>query len=147
MELKEEQWQIILSNGLGLRSCSCDKFDSLSTGFASYAMSEPPSAAGVNYFNLFRNVPTDWKTALINTLELILGFENSRKRILCIVFGVRGTSFDYSGCFAKSSSRYQGIITSRKLQNISKENIQDLANWVIEQIPSNQLSIDTLIQQ
>lgn len=141
MELNIDQWHQILLQGLGLRSCSLDEafieFGPVpGSGHASYSMSYPPSVKDIIApLCLWKNIPVDWKTALINTLDLILGFPNSDERILCIITGSRGSADDYPGCFCKSSSEYKRIINSYFLVGKTKGDKEELADWVISNIP------------
>lgn len=145
MELNNNQWHQILLHGLGLRSCSIEEaFIELGpvdgSGHASYSMSYPPSVKDViNPLCLCKKIPADWKPALINTIDLILGFSNSDERILCIVTGSRGSTYDYSGCFCKSSSKYTRIINSYFLVGKTKGDKEELADWVIGNIPPFQM--------
>lgn len=141
MELNIEQWHQILLQGLGLRSCSLDEafieFGPVpGSGHASYSMSYPPSVKDViNPLCLWKSIPVGWKPALINTLDLILGFPNAGERILCIITGSRGSAYDYPGCFCKSSSEYTRITNSYCLEGKTKGDKEELADWVISNIP------------
>lgn len=143
MKLQLNQWIQILDKGLGVRSCSSYEACTLlapdpnASSCASYCMDSPPSIFNYFSYNMVLIVPLDWENALKQTLTKILGFYNSNDRYLCIVNNVRGTSDDYDGCFAKTSSRYEKVLNSISLRGKNLEHLEELTNWVIEHIPDH----------
>ena len=121
MALTKPQWMKICLDGLGLRSASSE----MNTKGASYALDDGAS------FSFGGEPPEGWDDKLARTLEQMLAFENASGRKLLLLRGVRGTSHDYAGCFAKCSSHCAGVVDSTDL---STQTVPMLTAWVLSRI-------------
>lgn len=128
LEIDQIQWMNICVKGLGLRSCSKSEINLSSLGNASYSMDMNCK------YNLMDVAPSNWISLLKGTLTTIKSFKDSSDRNLKIIDGSRGDSFEYNGCFPKCSSKaaIKNIIASTE---ISGKSIEELAQWVINNIP------------
>lgn len=121
MPLTKQQWMMLSLEGLGLRSAKSEA----DTKGASYALDD-----GTGY-SLGAPAPDGWDDKLDSTLEQILAFSNSSGRKLLLVRGVRGTSREYHGCFAKCSSHPAGVVATTDL---SAQSVATLRDWVLSHI-------------
>jgi hypothetical protein len=121
MALTKKQWMTICVDGIGLRSAKSEE----DTKGASYALDDGRT------FSFGGSVPEDWDGKLESTLSQILGFSNSSGRKLLVVKGVRGTSQDYAGCFAKCSSHPSSVLASTDL---SAQTVGSLKDWVLSKL-------------
>ena len=126
--ITREQWQCVMTAGLGLRSGDPTKPDPWK-GPASYAMAEDEDPG------FPCTIPITWDERLEATAMAILGFGNSAGRRLYINYGVRPLSDRYQGSFRKDNSNggARGVLDSFELT--ASTTPTEIELWVAASIP------------
>lgn len=128
--LSIDSWTNIWDFKLCLRSHD-NPNDITGQALASYVMTDKTHViGGITLIKLLRSVPEDWDKKLINTLEMIKGFDNSDSRYLFIIGSALLGSNDYPGCFPKTTARIKKVY-NRTSQAYSCE---ELYKWVLTTI-------------
>ncbi len=116
--ITKNQWFIIHSNHLGLRSE--DNETVIKGTGASYAMD-----MGMPY-HLYDLAPENWDKLLRGTIQYMKGFKDSAGRYLMIVQLSMGENTEYSGCFPKSSRKAEKVLHAISLERP----LEELVKWV-----------------
>lgn len=123
MSITPQQWNFILTNMLGLRSGATQ--DDINNA-ASYAMD-----CGIKVTIPLPSIPINWDALLSGTIIHMQKFNGYKKRYLLIVSKSTSSTYEYSDCFPKCSSKPNKVWGSTSLDS----SVEDLIQWVVKKIP------------
>lgn len=126
-QITTQQWFNIVTKLLGIRSCSYEEIKNNDYIAASYSLN--PDTSVITDFAVISN---DFIVKLINTINLIISFNDSHERYLAIVSQSVGTSNEYYGCLPKCSHKPTCCWGYTPILN---KNTDELIEWVISNIP------------